>query len=287
MIIGTRDSRLAIAQTDLFIRAMRIAHPEISTDVVEIKTSGDLDLTSNLDELNGYGAFVRELDSALISGSIDVSVNSMKDVPILRNDDVSIPAVLPRASVEDVMLPIPLEELHEGAMVGSSSVRRTAFLRQLRPDVRVVPLRGNVNTRLEKLDSGEYDAIILAKAGLERLGIEREMHIIDTDIMVPAPAQGAIAIACRSGDMAVMRILSDVNHKDTFDEVTLERKIMRAMGAGCSSPVGIYAKRTDGGFRLKAMHSMSGTILRSFRTLPANYSESDVEKVAEELGGRT
>ncbi|WP_158386744.1 hydroxymethylbilane synthase [Candidatus Methanoplasma termitum] len=187
MIIGTRDSRLALAQTDIFMELMAAVSDE-KMEVKAVKTSGDIDQTTELKDMGGYGAFVRELDNALLAGDIDVSVNSMKDMPVFRGTEIIIGAVLPRAPVEDVILPMRIEDLPYGAVVGSSSVRRNFILKSVRPDLEVVGLRGNIDTRLRKLDSGKYDAIILAKAGLERLGIRREMHTLELDDFVPARA---------------------------------------------------------------------------------------------------
>lgn len=253
MIVGTRGSELALAQTQIFIQALNRKHPDIATDVCEITSSGDMDLTSSLDKLNGFGAFVRELDNAILSNSIDVSVNSMKDMPIDTPKGLCIPAVLPRASVEDVILPCGIDDLQTGAVVGTSSIRRAAMLRSIRPDIETKVLRGNVRTRLSKLDDGGYDAIILAKAGMERLSIERSMSVLSVNDFIPAPAQGAIAIVCRSDDKTTRRILRSLDDRKTRTEVTIERRLMKLMGAGCSSPIGIYACLSGDIIRLRAI----------------------------------
>lgn len=285
MKVGTRDSRLAMAQTELFAEAIRSKNPDIRLEVVPMKTSGDLDLKSELCDMGGYGAFVRELDTALMDGIIDVSVNSMKDVPVMRNESIVIPAVLPRASVEDVILPVPLADLGEGAVVGTSSIRRAAALREIRPDITVRPLRGNISTRLSKLDRGEYDAVILAKAGLERLEAGRSMHTLDISDFTPAPAQGAIAVACKASDAATIDVLRGLNDETAYREVTAERTIMRMMGAGCSSPIGICARHKDDGIVVKAVSYESGVAIRSVRKIPFDYKTEDLEHIARELGG--
>ncbi|MDR0778226.1 MAG: hydroxymethylbilane synthase, partial [Methanomassiliicoccaceae archaeon] len=225
MIAGTRGSRLALTQTSIFAEAM--AEHSVIPSVKIIKTAGDTDQLTDLKDMGGYGAFVRELDNALLAREIDVSVNSMKDVPVLGRGEITIGAVLKRASCEDVILPMPLEDLPHGAVVGSSSVRRSAILKSIRPDLEIRGLRGNVETRLGKLDKGDYDAIILAKAGFERLGIKREMHTLSTKEFVPAPGQGAIAIACRSSDAEILDILKNVDDAEARMETDAERTIMR------------------------------------------------------------
>ncbi|MDR2698958.1 MAG: hydroxymethylbilane synthase [Candidatus Methanoplasma sp.] len=284
MIIGTRDSRLALAQTDIFIRTAA-PHSGPAMTVRTIKTAGDADQTSDLKDIGGYGAFVRELDTALIVGEIDVSVNSMKDVPVFRGSEITIGAVLPRASCEDVVLPMRIGELPYGAVVGSSSVRRTVILRSIRPDLEIRGLRGNIDTRLGKLDRGDYDAIILAKAGLERLGIEREVHSLDIDEFVPAPGQGAIAAACRSSDDEAMDILKKVDDAGARAETEAERTLMKIMGGICSSPIGINAKREGDRLTVRAVF-FDGAVMRRCKTaIPLRYEVSDLEKIAAKLKG--
>jgi len=284
MMIGTRDSRLALAQTDLFIE-LASPHSGAEMKIKKIKTAGDIDQRSDLKDMGGYGAFVRELDNALLAREIDVSVNSMKDVPVLRDPKITIGAVLPRASCEDVILPMRLDELPHGAVVGSSSVRRSVILNNIRPDLEIKGLRGNIDTRLRKLDEGGYDAIILAKAGLERLGIDREMHSLSIDEFVPAPAQGAIAVACRSSDSEAIDILRKVDDADTRAETQAERAIMKIMGGICSSPVGINAKKEKNGLRIRAMF-FDGTVLRRCdKVIRLDHSVSDLERIAAELKG--
>lgn len=283
MIVGTRDSPLAMAQTGMFIHSFSGLFPDMRIEVRAVKTSGDIDTTSEIRDLPGYGAFVRELDNALLDHTIDVSVNSMKDVPVLDNYDVAVPSVLPRASPEDVVIPVPLNRLPEGAVVGTSSVRRAAALSHMRPDLEARPLRGNVQTRLSKLDSGEYDAIILAKAGLERVGVEVPMHSLPVEYFTPAPAQGAIAIACRNIDSATKGMLVALNDEVTFMEVSAERKIMRMLGAGCSSPVGIYARTVDGGMRIMATSYSCGSRSHVDTVIPKDHSEEHLRKIADAL----
>ncbi len=284
MIIGTRESRLALAQTDIFIKAVA-AHSDKEMRIKTIKTAGDADQTSDPKDMGGYGAFVRELDHALMMREIDASVNSMKDMPVFRELDITIGAVLPRASCEDVILPMRLDELPRGAVVGSSSVRRTVILQNIRPDLEIRGLRGNIDTRLKKLDRGDYDAIILAKAGLERLDIKREMHLLSIDEFVPAPGQGAIAVACRSSDDDTISILDKVDDAVTRKETQAERSIMKLMGGICSSPIGINAKKDGNKLRIRAVFFDGGVLRRYDSMIPLHHTASDLEEVVAGLRG--
>lgn len=288
MKVGTRESKLAMRQTDMFIDAMRRAGAEDDFQVTGIKSLGDIDLTSPLDKMNNIGAFVRELDDAIKKKEIDISVNSLKDIPIEMEDGLTIGAIMKRDASEDIILPCRLEDLPEGATVGTASVRRTAILKSLRPDLKTIPLRGNIHTRLSKLDSGECDAIILAKAGLDRMGIQRPMHILDPSVFVPAPSQGAIAVECRSDDAVTLRKISAVDDAVTRQCVTFEREIMRALGAGCSSPVGINAIKLVKGFRVMAVSfAFTDSPIRADAVIPHDYGVEHVKAFADYLKGKT
>ena len=286
MIIGTRESKLAMRQTHIFLDIIKEKYPEIKFTIKGMKSSGDLDLTSSLDRLQGFGAFVRELDAALLSGTIDITVNSMKDMPIKIPEGICAPAILPRAAAEDVIIPCGLDELHTGAIVGTSSIRRSAMLRSLRPDLNTVQLRGNIQTRISKLEKGEYDAIILAKAGLDRMSIEHKMSVLSIDDFIPAPAQGAIAITCRSDRPDVISLLKSVDNPSTRTEVTVERDLMKLMGAGCSSPIGINAKLSSDNIRVRAVSfEYSKTPIKIDIIIPTNYTEYDLISIASSLRG--
>ncbi len=240
-------------QTDIFREKLKVLRPEVDVEVVGIKALGDIDLTSPLDQMQNVGAFVRELDEAIVSGAIDASVNSLKDVPTKMDSRLALPAIFERDAVEDVILPCRLEELPQGAKVGTSSIRRGMLLKAVRPDLDIQPLRGNIHTRMDKLDAGKYDAILLAKAGLDRMGIDRPMYSLDRKVFVPAPAQGTIAVECRAGDEENISILRELDHAPTRAAVGLERDIMRLMGAGCSAPVGINASVSGRRLELSAV----------------------------------
>ncbi|MBR4243848.1 MAG: hydroxymethylbilane synthase [Candidatus Methanomethylophilaceae archaeon] len=242
MIVGTRESKLAMRQTEIFQKKMAESFPDVPIEIVYMKALGDIDLTSPLNAMSGVGAFVRELDDAMLQKKIDASVNSLKDIPTKMAPGLTVAAIFKRDSPEDIILPCPLEDLPKGARVGTSSVRRMRLIQSIRPDIEIVQLRGNIHTRLNKLDNGEYDAILLAKAGLERMGIERPMHTLDKRVFIPAPGQGTIAVECRSDDEETIRKLKTLDHAETRAAVDTEREIMRIMGAGCSAPVGINAE---------------------------------------------
>ena len=286
MKVGTRESELAMKQTQIFCDAFSERHPDIGLDIAPIRSSGDIDLKSSLDKLQGFGAFVRELDAALLNGSIDVAVNSMKDMPVDIPERLCVAAVLKRADVRDVCIPCPLEKLKTGAVVGTSSIRRSAMVREVRPDLRTEVIRGNVRTRLSKFDEGEYDAVILAKAGLDRLGVSRDMSVLDPKVFIPAPAQGAIAIVCRADDAATRKAVSVLDDPATRAEVELERRIMKAMGAGCSSPIGVNARLVNDMFDLNAVSFETGRKISFRGRIPADYSESDVRRIVDKLLGK-
>ena len=286
MIVGTRDSELAMRQTEIFLEALKGIAPELRPEVKPMKSSGDIDLKSPLDKLQGFGAFVRELDAALLSGKIDVAVNSMKDMPVDIPEGLCIPAVLKRADIRDVCIPCSLDDLKEGSVVGTSSIRRAAIIRDIRPDLQTEVLRGNVRTRLSKLDSGKYDAIILAKAGLDCLGADRKCVPLDADTFIPAPAQGAIAIVCRSDDRDTVELLSELNDYETRCEVDAERRIMKMLGAGCSSPVGINARYDDGMLNINAVSFETGKKLSFKGRIPTRFTDGDCMDVVNALTGK-
>lgn len=288
MRIGTRDSRLAMRQTEMFVSSLREAFPDLETEIVPMKALGDVDLVSPLDKMSSVGAFVRELDAALLAGTVDVTVNSFKDVPTLTDPRITVGAVMERDSDADVVLPRPLGALPAGAKVGTSSVRRMRMLSEARPDLEITPLRGNIHTRLSKLDEGMYDAIVLAEAGLERMGIDRPAFPLDEDVFVPAPAQGAIAVECRAEDAETMRVLAAVDHAPTRKATEAERAIMRAMDAGCSSPIGINARPEGAYLKIRAVsYGTSGKPKRVETEIPEDYSGTDISRIADYLLGKT
>lgn len=287
MRVGTRESKLAMRQTEIFCQRMAGANPDIDCEVVGLKSLGDIDLTSPLNQMAATGAFVRELDEAMIKGAIDCSVNSLKDIPIDVNKELMVVAVFPRDADEDVILPCPLEDLPQGARVGTASVRREKQLHEVRPDLEIVNLRGNIHTRLQRLDDGDFDAIILAKAGLDRMGIDRPMHVLDKTRFIPAPAQGAIAVECRKRDDATRIALQRLDDMPTRIATGVERGIMKLMGAGCSSPVGINATVEGDMVRVRAVsYDYTEEPRRVETVLPCDYIMDELLDIAEYLTGK-
>lgn len=246
--IGTRGSPLALAQAHMVAAALEEAHgwPSGSVAIVTVTTSGDRIQDRPLAEVGGKALWTKELDLALLGGETDCSVHSMKDVESVRPETLLIAAMLERADVRDRLIGAEsIAALPEGARLGTSSPRRAAQLLRLRPDLEIHSIRGNVDTRLAKCRSGEFDATLLAAAGLDRLGRSGVGRAIDLSDMLPAPAQGAIGIECRSDDAMTATLLQAINHADTLAAVMAERAYCRALGGTCHSPVAAYA-RLDG-----------------------------------------
>jgi hydroxymethylbilane synthase len=247
--IGTRGSPLALAQARMVATALEEAHgwASGSIEIVTVKTSGDRIQDRPLAEVGGKALWTKELDLALLAGETDCSVHSMKDVESVRPETLMIAAMLPRADVRDRLIGAEsIAALPEGARLGTSSPRRAAQLARLRPDLRIHSIRGNVDTRLGKCSSGEFDATLLAAAGLDRLGRTDVGQAIDLSDMLPAPAQGAIGIECRSDDAMTAALLQPIDHAETKAAVMAERAFCRALGGTCHSPVAAYARLEDG-----------------------------------------
>ncbi|WBO22495.1 hydroxymethylbilane synthase [Sphingomonas abietis] len=253
--LGTRGSPLALVQAHMVAAALRAAHgwPEDAIVIVPVKTTGDRVQDRPLAEIGGKALWTKELDGALLEGAIDFAVHSMKDVETIRPAAIRIAAILPRADVRDRLIgAATIAGLPHGARIGTSSPRRAAQLRQLRPDVTIIPFRGNVDTRLRKLRDGEADATLLAAAGLDRLDRPDIGHAIAIDVMLPAPAQGAVGIEARADDAAMLAALAAIDHADTHACVTAERAFLAALGADCHSPVAALAVRDGDGIAFRA-----------------------------------
>ena len=247
--IATRKSPLALWQTEHVADRLRAAHPGLQVALVPLSTRGDEILDRSLADLGGKGLFLKELELAMQRGEADIAVHSLKDVPMELEPGFAIAAVLARADHADALVGnrfASLDALPRGARVGTSSLRRQAQLRARRPDLRLVDLRGNVNTRLAKLDAGDYDAIVLACAGLARLGFEaRISERLDAPGWLPAPAQGAIAIECRGGDSDTLALCAALDDARTRSCTRAERAMNRALHGSCHVPVAALA-RLDG-----------------------------------------
>ena len=287
MRVGTRESKLAMRQTEIFCERMAELNPDIRCDVVGLKSLGDIDLTSPLDKMAATGAFVRELDETLTPDRLYRPGPALEDIPIDVDPELTVVAIFPRDSDEDVILPCPLEDLPEGAKVGTASVRRRNMLHEVRPDLVIENLRGNIHTRLRRLDDGDFDAIILAKAGLDRMGIDRPMFVLDKSQFVPAPAQGAIAVECRMDDDETRRALQKLDDRPTRTAVGVERGIMKLMGAGCSSPVGINAVVDGDVVHVRAVsYGYTDEPRRVEKDLPIDYVMDELLDISDYLTGR-
>lgn len=247
--IATRKSPLALWQSGHVAGLLRAVHPALDVVLVPMSTRGDEELDRSLAAIGGKGLFLKELELAMLSGEADCAVHSLKDVPMELEPGFALPAILARADHADAFVSnghADIDALPQGARVGTSSLRRQAQLRACRPDLQLRDLRGNVNTRLAKLDAGEYDAIVLACAGLQRLGFgERIRARLDTPQWLPAPAQGAIVVECRDGDEAIHALLAALDDATTRTCVEAERAMNRALHGSCHVPVAAHA-RLDG-----------------------------------------
>jgi hydroxymethylbilane synthase len=286
--IGTRGSPLALAQARLVATALRDVQgwgPE-RIEIVPIATTGDMVRDRPLAEEGGKALWTRELDRALLEGRTDMSVHSMKDVETHRPTELEIAAMLPRGDVRDRLIGAEsLEALPEGARVGTSSPRRTAQLLWRRPDLAIVPFRGNVETRLRKLDMGEADVTLLAAAGLDRLG-HCEIGI-PLDDLLPAPAQGAVGIEVRSADRRTRAFVADIDHRSTHLCVAAERRLLAALGASCRSPVAALARLERGKIHLRAeILTNDGREAEAGEVRFAAGDEAAAAQLARELLGR-
>ncbi|TMQ73205.1 MAG: hydroxymethylbilane synthase [Candidatus Eisenbacteria bacterium] len=247
--IGTRASALARWQTDHVIALWREREPGLAVTIVDLTTQGDDLPEAPLEVMEGTGFFTSTLERALLEGRIDVAVHSMKDLPTAVTPGLAVAAIPTRGPVEDALCArdgLKLARLPAGARVGTSSVRRTAQLRALRADLDYRALRGNVPTRLSRVAAGDLDAVVLARAGLVRLGLaERVTEVFKVEAVLPAPAQGALALQARADDAALIRRLATMDHEGTRQAVAAEREVLRLLRGGCSVPVGALA-RLDG-----------------------------------------
>jgi hydroxymethylbilane synthase len=254
MRIGTRGSALALAQSE----HVRDRLPGGARDhrLVIIKTSGDLNPAASLTRIGGKGVFTKEIEEALLREEIDLAVHSLKDLPTEERPGLRLGALLTREDPRDALVSregVPLEKLRSGAVVGTSSLRRRSQVLARRPDLRVVDLRGNVPTRLARLEEGAMDAVIVAAAGLNRLKLgDRVTQLLDESFMLPAPGQGVVALQVRSGDHATAQALETLNDPVSAAEATAERALLEALGGGCIVPVGARARAANGTLELHA-----------------------------------
>ena len=254
LTIATRESPLALWQAEYVRAALRAAHPGLDVQLLGMTSRGDQLLDVPLAKVGGKGLFVKELETALLEGSADIAVHSMKDVPMEFPEGLRLGVICEREDPSDAFVSNSyrsLEELPAGAIVGTSSLRRECQLREHRPDLLVKFLRGNVNTRLRKLDEGEYDAVILASAGLLRLGFgARIRQRMAVEVSLPAGGQGAVGIELKTGDQRVLELLRVLHHEPTAQRVTAERAMNQRLQGGCQVPIACYAEHLAGSDRL-------------------------------------
>ncbi len=280
--IATRKSKLALWQANHVSNILKKL-PEIEdVELLPFSTKGDQILDQNLQKIGGKGLFIKELEYAILQNKADIAVHSMKDLPVLLQEEFFIAALLKRESPFDCLLSkkkLKLAELKSGSLVGSSSLRRQSQILKLRPDLRVKNLRGNVNTRIDKLESGDYDAIILAKAGLDRLELSSEIsQTFSTEEMVPAAAQGVIGIECLRQKEEIIDIVSRLNDFETEVTTNCERSVNSALFADCHSPIGSYATYANGKCRLESI------VISPDGSIEARDSVTGSANKAEELG---
>ncbi len=262
LVLGTRGSPLALAQSRMVAALVEALDEGISVDLRIVSTKGDRVQDRPLHEVGGKGLFTAELESALREGSIHLAVHSLKDLPTEDADGLVVAAVVQRADPRDVLVGASLEGLSEGARVGTGSARRRVQLLAARPDLEVVGIRGNVDTRVRKAQEGEVDAVVLAEAGLARLGLDVERHPLDPSLCIPAPGQGVLAVQCAWTNATVRDLLRQIEHAATRLCINAERAFLARLGGGCSVPAGAYATLHRGEMTLRAMLADSAGVPR-------------------------
>jgi hydroxymethylbilane synthase len=287
--IGTRGSPLALAQA---LQVQGLLAP-LETEVVIIKTTGDKVLDRPLAEIGGKGLFSKEIDEALLDNRVDIAVHSTKDLETWMPDGIVLAVFLEREDARDAFISdkaASLDDLPAGCVIGTSSLRRQAQILARRPDLRVEPFRGNVQTRMKKLADGEADATLLALAGLNRLGMaDVATEILEPDVLLPAVGQGAIGITCRGGDDAALEIVAPLNHAPSWDRVTAERAMLAALDGSCRTPIGGLAEiNEDGTLSLRGLVARAdgSEIIKTSRRGPATEAEALGRDAGEELRGR-
>jgi hydroxymethylbilane synthase len=289
-VYATRRSLLALAQCRAFVDSLRQAERSLVARELQVVTSGDRIQDRPLSEAGGKGLFVKEIEEALLERRADFAVHSIKDVPGTLPAGLVIACVPRREDPHDVLVSprfLTLDALPRGSTVGTSSLRRAVAIASHRPDLKIVPLRGNVDTRLRKLDSGAPDAIVLAKAGLLRLGLEaRATQVLSTDLSLPAVGQGALGIECRTDDDEVRVLLSQLHDSETAVCVTAERGVLVAVGGDCKTPLGAYAQRERESLRIRAFVAMrqGGDVRQIERIVPWPATEEQAHRVGLEVG---
>lgn len=284
--IGTRASQLALAQAEIVRAALLQAHPTLAVTIHPMTTAGDRELHKTLADWGYKGLFTKELEDALLAGDVDIAVHSMKDMPSQLPPGLALGAILPREDIRDAWISAhyaTIADLPPGAVIGTSSTRRAAQLLHLRPDVTIVPLRGNVQTRLRKLEEGVAEATFLAAAGLHRLQLTANIRsYIEPEMMLPAAAQGAIGVEYRSARAEVAALLAPINHPPTERCIAAERALLQTLDGSCRTPIAGLAQWRDGQLHLRAeVLSLDGTIRHQAE---ASAAPKEAEMLGKTLG---
>jgi len=283
--IGTRGSKLALTQTNFVVEKFKKVMPEAEIEICVIKTSGDIMQDVSLLKIGGQGVFVKELEEALLSCKIDLAVHSMKDVPGLTPEELMFAAILPREDVRDVLVSrnnIKMEFMPRGAKIGTGSQRRGAQIKAIIPDVNIVPLRGNIDTRLKKIETENLTGVILAAAGMKRMGLaERITQFLPVETMLPAVGQGALGLQIRRADVDLAKVCAGLNDAKTAAEVTAERSFLRALGGGCRLPIAALGKLEGERLTLEGMLAApnGSTMIRD----KISGSKEEAEELGEKL----
>ena len=290
LTVATRGSRLALAQTEIVITALKSAHPDVDFKINTITTKGDRAKSAALWQLNGFGFFTRQVEEALLGNRADLAVHSFKDMPTQQTDGLTIAAICQRHFPEDCLISArpthSLDDLPAGAKIGTSSFRRIAQIGHLRGDLITTGIRGNVETRLVKLKAGQVDALILARAGLERLGlVDRIAFSFDPQEFIPAPAQGALAVQTRADDAETTKLVASIDHEPTRLTVLAERKVLARLHPGCHAPVGVFARIIGSDIMITGfVANIEGSVfLRREVKGPVEQSEILAQRLADEL----
>ncbi|UOQ93886.1 hydroxymethylbilane synthase [Halobacillus shinanisalinarum] len=246
IVIGSRKSNLAITQTEWVIEQLKRINPSYEFEIKRISTKGDQILDVTLNKVGGKGLFIKEIEQAMYNKEIDMAVHSMKDMPAIVAEGLTVASVPVREDHRDAFVSndhVALKDLKEGAIVGTSSLRRGSQIKAIRPDLEIKWIRGNIDSRLQKLKNEEYDAIVLAAAGLKRMGWSDDLvtEYLEPDVCVPAVGQGALALQCREDDKELVEFLQQINHRYTETTVKAERKFLHDLNGGCQVPIGGYA----------------------------------------------
>lgn len=289
LTVGTRGSRLSTMQTEKFLKELKLAQPDAEFELKIIKTLGDAERTKPLFTIDSQGIFEKEIDQALVNGEVDFAVASLKDVPTENIADTVVAAIPKRASPCDVLISknkIPFKALRKGAIIGTGSLRRLAQVKHLRPDLEVVPIRGNVDTRIQKVREGKVDGVIVAEAGLERMELTDQItERFSLDVFPSAPSQGALAIVTKKGNDKVIEFLQVMEDPQTRAEVTAERSLMFTLGGGCRVPIGAVAEADSAMLSLRGvMFTLDGqSKIEATSTGTVDKAEELGKKVAESL----